>query len=84
MAHSAHFMSSIFMASKNISGIVNIEVTKPALLMIFFVNVEPCKEQLLLECPKGSMNFVDQIIQFCVNDFSDESSVYAQYAIDLF
>ena len=40
--HSAHFMSSIFRASKNISGLVNIEVTSPARLMIILVNVEPC------------------------------------------
>ena len=34
-------MSSIFGARKNISGLVNVEVTSPAWLMDFFVNVEP-------------------------------------------
>ena len=34
----AHFMSSIVRASKNISGLVNIEVTSPARLMKTFVN----------------------------------------------
>ena len=43
LAHSAHFMSSIFRACKNISGLVYVEVTSPAQLMKVFANVEPCK-----------------------------------------
>ena len=34
-------MSSIFRASKNISGLVKVMVTSPAGLMKFFLNVEP-------------------------------------------
>ena len=45
-------------ASQNISWLVNIEVSSPAWLIKTLVNFEPCKEQLLIECPKGSMNFV--------------------------
>ena len=40
-AHCAHFMSLIFRATKNICGLVNIEVTSSARLMNIFGNVEP-------------------------------------------
>ena len=42
MGYLTHFMSSIFRASKSISGQVKVTVTSPAELVKFFLNVEPC------------------------------------------
>ena len=35
-------------ASKNISGLVNVTVTSPAGLLIFFLNVEPCSKKTMI------------------------------------